>query len=98
MNKRLIQGFVSLIVILFCVSLISSANEKEYLEKEVADFEESVSKNEEVDNGVLGEVVVIEEDSSNLISDVNSRVASFIVKGLNSVLNLGLKLIEGIAN
>ena len=96
MSKRIIQAFIILIVILFGVSLISEANGKVDSKAEIESFEESVSNEIEVENGSMIDVNVIEEDSSNLISDVNAKMASFIVGGLSSILNLGLKIIEGV--
>lgn len=98
MNKRIIQVFIVLVVILFCVSLISESNDKIEAQKVIDSFEENVSNENEVENGSIGEVNVPEEDSSNLISDINAKIASIVVGGLNSVLNLGLKLIGGLAN
>ena len=59
-------------------------------------FEESVNSNEEINNGEMVEVNIVEEDSSNLISNINSKVASIIVNGLNFILKFGLKIIEGV--
>ena len=62
------------------------------------EFEDKVSKQEEIDNGNIEDVRVIKEDSSNLISNVNASVATFIVNGLNGILKFGIKLIDGITN
>lgn len=98
MNKRIIQAFIVLIVILFGVSLISESNDKIDAKKSIDSFEESVSNDKEIENGSMVEVNVIEEDSSNLISDINSKIASIVVGGLNQIFNIGIKLIEGLAN
>ena len=98
MNKRIIQVFIILVVILFCVSLISESNDRLEAQKIINSFEENVSNESEVENGTMIEVNVVSEDSSNFISNINAKIASFIVGGLNGVLNLGLKLIGGLAN
>ena len=94
MSKRIIQAFIILIVILFGVSLISESNDKVASKESIDSFEENVSNEIEIENGSMGDVNVIEEDSSNLISDINAKIASVIVGGLSSILNFGLKIIE----
>ena len=98
MNKRIIQAFVVLIVILFGVSLVSEVNNKVDSQEEIKKFEESVSNNSEVENGSMVEVNVVEEDSSNLISNVNAKLASVIVKGLNKIFSLVIKVVESVTN
>lgn len=98
MNKHIIQAFIILIIILLGVSLVSESNDKASFASSINDFEDKVSNEEEINNGNMVNVNVIEEDSSNLISDVNARVASLVVDGLNLIFKLGIKLIEGVAN
>lgn len=98
MNKHIIQAFIILIIILLGVSLVSESNDKASFGSSINDFEDKVSNEEEINNGNMVNVNVIEEDSSNLISDVNARVASLVVDGLNLIFKLGIKLIEGVAN
>ena len=97
MNKYLVQGFIVLIVILIGVSVVSDVSNKAQAKEEIIEFEENVSKENEVNNGNMENVHIIEEDSSNLISDINAKIASIIVDGLNKILNLGLKLLDGFA-
>ena len=98
MNKHIIQAFIILIIILLGVSLVSESNDKANLKATIEDFEDKVDDKEEINNGNMVNVNVIEEDSSNLISDINAKVASLVVEGLNLVFKLGIKLIEGVAN
>ena len=95
MSKRIIQAFIVLIIILFGVSLISEVNEESKVKDSINKFEETVSNEIEVENGNIDNVIVYNEDSSNLISDINAKVATIIVEGLGAILNLGLKIIEG---
>ena len=97
MSKRIIQAFIILIIILFGVSLVSEVNDEKQIKEDIKNFEEAVSGGLEVDNGSIGNIHVIEEDSSNLISDVNAKVATLIVEGLGAILNFGLKIIESVA-
>ena len=97
MNKRIIQAFIILIVILFGVSVISESNRQVGSNQSINKFEEMVSNGEEVENGVLEEVEIFKEDSSNLLSTINSKIASFIVVGLNKILRLGIKVIDKLA-
>lgn len=96
MNKHIIQAFIILIVILLGVSLVSEVNNVNSVNNTIQNFEENVNGEEEIENGNLVEVTIVEQDSSNLISNINSKIASVIVKGLNYFLKLGLKLIDGI--
>ena len=98
MNKHIIQAFIILIIILLGVSLVSESNDKSNLKNTVDEFENKVSNEEEINNGNMLDINVIEEDSSNLISDINAKVATLVVEGLNLVFKLGIKLIEGVAN
>jgi hypothetical protein len=98
MNKRLIQAFIILIVILFGVSLVSEADKKVDNKESIDKFEESVSNNQEIENGSMVEVNVVKEDSSNLISNVNAKVASVLVGGLNKLFSMVIKVVEGVTN
>lgn len=98
MNKRIIQGFIILIIILLGVSLVSESNDKQSAKESISEFDENVSSEQEVENGSMVEVNIIEEDSSNLISDINSKLASIVVGGLNKIFSIGIKLIEGVTN
>ena len=98
MNKRIIQAFVVLIVILFGVSLISEVDNKVDTKEEIKEYEENVSNNQEVENGSMVEVNVVKEDSSNLISDINAKVAELIVGGLNKIFSIAIKVVESVTN
>ena len=97
MNKYLIQALIILIVVLLGISLVSESNDKLETKKEISAFETSLSEDKEIENGSLSNVRVVEEDSSNIISDINAKIATLVVDGLNAFFNLGIKLIEGIA-
>ena len=98
MGKRIIQAFIVLIVILFGVSLISESNDKNESKNSINSFEENVSNEIEIENGSMSDVNVVREDSSNLISNINSKIATVIVNGLNYIFNLGIKMIDGLAS
>lgn len=98
MGKRIIQAFIILIVILFGVSLISESNDKNESKNSINSFEENVSNEIEIENGSMSDVNVVREDSSNLISNINSKIATVIVNGLNYIFNLGIKMIDGLAS
>ena len=97
MNKRIIQAFIVLIVVLLGVSIVSESNDKWEAKNSISRFEEQVSNNQEVENGSMSGVNIIEEDSSNLISSINAKVAKMVVGGLNKVFRIVIRLIEGMA-
>ena len=97
MNTYIIQAFTVLIVILFCVSLISESNDRSRIQDSISSFEEDINDNKEVSNGVIDGVYIIEEDSSNIISDVNAKIASFLVGTINKLLSFAIKLLEGVS-
>ena len=97
MNKYIIQALLVLIVILFGISLISESNDRAKVHNSISSFEEDIEDNKEVSNGVIEGIYIIEEDSSNLISDINAKMASFLVGGLNKILSFAIKLLEGVA-
>ena len=94
MNKHLIEAFIILLVIMIGVSLVSEVNDVNARKQTIEKFDEKISNNEEVENGEMDEVE-IEEDSSNLLSNINAHIATFIVDGLNKILKLGLSFIDG---
>ena len=98
MNKHIVEGFIIVIIILFGVSIVAEFDNKSNVNNQIDEFEDKVSKQEEIDNGNIEDVRVIKEDSSNLISNVNASIATFIVNGLNDILKFGIKLIDGITN
>ena len=97
MNKRILQAFIVLIVVLLGVSIVSETNAKWEAKNSISAFEEEVSNKQEVENGSMEGVNIIEEDSSNLISDINAKVAGIVVGGINKIFRIGIKLIEGVA-
>ena len=97
MNKRIIQAFIVLIVILFGVSLISDINDRVEINNSINEFEQEVGNEDEIENGSIDNVHVFEEDSSNMISNINAKIATILVDGLNKLLGFGLKLIAKIA-
>lgn len=75
--------------------MVSEVNNKNVLVDNIKDFEEDVANREEVENGEIAEVNGVVIDSSNLISNVNAKIATIIIKSLNFILKAGIKIIDG---
>lgn len=78
--------------------MISEVDNKVDTKEEIKEFEENVSNNQEVENGSMVEVNIVKEDSSNLISDINAKVAQLIVGGLNKIFSIAIKVVESVTN
>lgn len=97
MGRILIEGGIIVLLVLIGISVfIPDSNGN--VSNVIVDFENSVEAGDIVQDGEMEDVVVSEENNSNFISRVNSKIANTIVNGLNSVFDLGLKFMRKIIN
>ena len=97
MGRILIESGIVILLVLIGISVFIPDRENS-VENVIVEFENSVETGEIIEDGELENVEISEEDNSNFIAKVNSKVANTIVNGLNSVFYLGLKIIRIIVN
>lgn len=97
MGRILIESGIVILLVLIGISVFIPDNGNS-VENVIVEFENSVEAGEIIDDGELETVEVSEENNSTFIAKVNSKIANTIVNGLNSVFNLGLKIIRIIVN
>lgn len=97
MGRILIEGGIIVLLVLIGVSIFvgDSGNG---VSDVIVDFENSVEVGDVVKDGEMDSVVVSEENNSTFIAKINSKIANTIVNGLNSVFDLGLKIVRKIIN
>ena len=98
MKKYTLQICIIVFCIIVGVGLVSEINNKTSISEEINSFEEDLNNNEEISDGVIEDVRVEKEDTSNLISSINAKLASFVVDGLNMGLKVVVELISSITN
>lgn len=97
MGRILIESGIVILLVLIGISVFIP-DRGNSVENVIVEFENSVETGEIIEDGELENVEISEEDNSNFIAKVNSKVANTIVNGLNSVFYLGLKIIRIIVN
>lgn len=97
MGRILIEGGIIVLLVLIGISIFvgDSGNG---VSDVIVDFESSVEVGDIVKDGEMDDVVVSEENNSTFIAKINSKIANTIVNGLNSVFDLGLKIVRKIIN
>jgi len=98
MKKYILQICIIFFCIIIGVGIVGEINNKNKISNAVNSFEGSIENSEEIKDGNLSDVRVESEDTSNLISDINAKLASFIVNGLNQGLKVVVNLISSITN
>ena len=98
MNKYILHGCIIMFLIIVGVGVVSEINNSSNVDKEVSSFEENIENGNEIQDGYIENVRVEKEDTSNLISDINARVAAFVVESLNSALKVVIEAISSITN
>ena len=98
MNKYILHGCIIIFLIIVGVGIVSEINNSSNVDKEVSSFEENIENGDEIQDGYIENVRVEKEDTSNLISNINARVATFVVESLNSALKIAIEAISSITN
>ena len=96
MKRVLLEGGIIVLLVLIGISVfIPDGND---VNNVIVDFENSIESGSVVEDGEIEDVEVGESDNSNLISRVNGKIANTIVNGLNSVFELGIKILRQVIN
>jgi hypothetical protein len=98
MKKYTLQGCIMFFCIILGVGIVGEINNKNTISDEVNGFEQNIENNEEINDGSMSNVRLEKEDTSNLISNINAKLATFIVDGLNEGLKVVINLISSITN
>lgn len=96
MKRVLLEGGIIVLLVLIGISVfIPDGND---VNNVIVDFENSIESGSVVEDGEIEDVEVGESDNSNLISRINGKIANTIVNGLNSVFELGIKILRQVIN
>ena len=97
-NKYILQACLIFFLVVVGVGIVVEIDNQKQMNEEINDFKEDVESGNEINDGNLSDVQVRKEDTSNLISDVNSKVATVVVKALNGGLKFIINIVNGITN
>ena len=97
MGKILLEGGIVVLLVLIGISVFipDSSND---INDVIVDFEASVESGELVSDGEIKDVEISKNSDSNFISKVNCKIANTIVNGLNSVFEIGVKVLRKVIN
>lgn len=96
MKRVLLEGGIIVLLVLIGISVfIPDGND---VNNVIVDFENSIESGSVIEDGEIEDVEVGESDNSNLISRINGKIANTIVNGLNSVFELGIKILRQVIN
>ena len=98
MNKYILHGCIIVFLVIIGVGLVSEIDNGANIENEVSSFEERIEGEGEIEDGNLSEVKIEKEDTSNLISNINAKLASIVVDILNEGLKIVVNIISSVTN
>lgn len=94
MSRVLLEGGIVILLVLIGISVfIPGGND---VRDVIVEFEESIESGEAIEDGVIEEVEIGVEDNSNFVAKLNCKIANTIVNGLNSIFDLGMKILRKI--
>ena len=93
MSRLLLEGGIIVLLVLIGVSIFVG-DSSQGVESVIVEFESSIEKGEEIEDGNLEDVKISKENNSNFVSKVNCKIANTIVNGLNNIFELGMKVLR----
>lgn len=96
MGRVLLEGGIIILLVLIGISIFIPSEGN--VDDVIVEFENSIESGNIVEDGEIDNVEVSVEDSSNVVSRINSKIANTIVNGLNSILDLGVRALRSIIN
>lgn len=94
MGRVLLEGSIIVLLVLIGVSIF--VPQENNVSNIITEFEDSVENGNMVNDGQIENVEISIEDSSNLISKINCKIANSIVNGLNNIFELGMKILRDV--
>ena len=97
MGRLLLESSIVVLLVLIGISIFMPSKESS-AQNIIVEFEETVESGAIVQDGVMNNVEVSEQDDSNFISRLNSKIANTIVNGLNNIFDVGMRLLRKVIN
>ena len=97
MGKVLLEGGIIVLLVLIGISVFIPDGSNN-VSNVIIDFENSVENGEEIGDGEIENVEISKGYSSNFVSKLNCKIANMIVNGLNSIFDIGMKVLRIIIN
>ena len=96
MSRVLLEGGIIILLVLIGISVFVPSDSG--VSDVIIEFENSIGSGNLVEDGEIDNVEVSIEDNSNFISRLNGKIANTIVNGLNSVLEIGVRVLRHFVN
>lgn len=96
MSKVLLEGGIVILLVLIGISVFIPSNNN--IGDVIAEFENSIESGETINDGELENIEVNIKENSNFISRLNCKIATSIVNGLNSILEIGIDFLRKVIN
>lgn len=97
MGRILLEGGIIVLLVLIGISVFIPENRND-VNNVIVDFENAVEGGEIVDDGEMSDVEISSESESNFIARINCKIANTIVNGLNSLFEIGIKILRMVIN
>lgn len=97
MSRILLEGGIIVLLVLIGISVFIPDGNND-VQNVIVDFENSIEGGDVVNDGVLENVEISKSDNSNFVSKLNCKIANTIVNGLNSVFEIGIKILRKVIN
>ena len=97
MGRVLLEGGIIVLLVLIGISVFIPDGNND-VNGVIVDFESSIESGDVVSDGEIEDVKINKSSESNLISKINCKIANTIVNGLNSVFEIGIKILRQVIN
>lgn len=97
MGRILLEGGIIVLLVLIGISVFIPDGNND-VQNVIVDFENSIESGDVVNDGELDNVEIGKSNNSNFVSKLNCRIANTIVNGLNSVFEIGIKILRKVIN
>ena len=96
MGRILLEGGIVILLVLIGISVfIPGGND---VNDVIVEFENSIESGNGIEDGQIDNVEIGEEYDANFIARMTGKIANSIVNGLNSVFEIGIRLIRKAIN
>ena len=96
MGRVLLEGGIIVLLVLIGISIFIPDGSN--VSDVIIEFEGSIESGDVIEDGQIDNVEVSVDEGANFVSNINGKIANTIVNGLNSVLEIGVKILRKVIN
>ena len=97
MSRVLLEGGIVVLLVLIGISVFIPDSNSD-VNNVIVEFENSVGSGEFVEDGIIKDVEINKRSEVPFISRLNGKIANTLVNGLNSIFDIGIKILRKVIN